>query len=145
MALAKYYEDILERLDEDRKSILKKLNTSEFRRATDGNLNIASHIESHLREADKLFNELLEIITNPNHQTPIDSISLKSEKALNNNLETELEKSREIAESSKATARRMKEDRDIAIQNNIQLNNEIEKLKRHIKQQKKEIKNAKRK
>lgn len=92
MALAKYYEDIIERLNEDRAAILAKFEAAEFRRLSDKNRDLTQHLERHLEESAKVLSELLEAITNPENDGGMTlaeaRLSITHKKALESQLET---------------------------------------------------------
>lgn len=90
MALAKYYEDIIERLHEDRESILAKFKASDFRRLSDKNEDLIRHIERHLEASAKALNTMLEVITNPDNQAPMTMVEAKAAIAKNKVLDEHL-------------------------------------------------------
>lgn len=94
MALAKYYEGIIERLHEDRENILAKFRASDFRRLSDKNSELIHHIQRHLEESAKALNSMLEIITNPDNQAPMTMIEAKAAIAKCIAIERQLDKCR---------------------------------------------------
>jgi|SRR3989338_648624 len=69
MALAKYYEDILERLLEENHRLSGKLTSNKLSKPSAKDASRAlSHVTAHLKASKKALNELLSLLTDPQHK-----------------------------------------------------------------------------
>jgi len=76
VALAKYYEDIVERLLEENQR-LRRLIEGGHRTADDGHTFLA-HVAAHLDASKKVLNEIQDLLTDPQHETRFTSKDYES-------------------------------------------------------------------
>ena len=130
MALAKYYEDIIGRLNDDRASIVSKFKSADFRRLSDKNPDLIRHIEEHLKASAKALNLTLEVITDPTNQASMTMAEAKIAISKNQSLQNQLE-------SSSAKLERASSNLSTTTQERDRLKHQMEALQRDIRTMKK--------